>query len=292
MWWCPEMRTVLANEEVVDGKSEVGGFPVERRRLRQWVLRITAYADRLLAELESGSTGPRRSEMQQRNWIGRSEGAEVDFFARGPGARRPMRVFTTRPDTLFGVTYMVLAPEHPLVDALASPGQRGGRRGRTSQAAARKSDLERTERQGQDGRRHWAPPRVNPVNGAAGARLGRRLRLIATTARAPIMAVPGHDERDGAFARAYGLPIVQVNRRRQRRAIDVQAAAYVDEAWPCYGKTDADVPTAPERRRRASASRRGSSRGARAARRSPTGCATGSSRVSATGASRSPSISP
>jgi leucyl-tRNA synthetase len=122
VWWCPELRTVLANEEVIDGKSEVGGFPVERRNLRQWVLRITAYAERLLADLKDVDW-PDSTKRMQEAWIGRSEGAEI-LFPLEPAALGALKIFTTRPDTLFGCTYMVLAPEHPLTDALTTPTQR------------------------------------------------------------------------------------------------------------------------------------------------------------------------
>src|SRR5580692_5658724 len=115
--WCPELGTVLANEEVVDGKSEVGGHPVERRPMRQWMLRITAFAQRLIDELD-GLDWPGSIKLLQRNWIGRSEGAEVHF--RIPRRKTPITVFTTRPDTLFGATYMVLAPEHELVDKITT----------------------------------------------------------------------------------------------------------------------------------------------------------------------------
>src|SRR5580698_8804422 len=117
VWWCEELGTVLANEEVVDGKSEVGGFPVVRKPMRQWMLRITRYAERLLQDLESIDWSDSLKEMQ-RNWIGRSEGAEVDFQIAGSSER--IRVFTTRPDTLFGATYLVLAPEHKLVDQITT----------------------------------------------------------------------------------------------------------------------------------------------------------------------------
>src|SRR5471030_2599691 len=122
VWWCPELRTVLANEEVIDGKSEVGNFPVEKRNLRQWVLRITAYAERLLADL-ADVDWPDSTKRMQAAWIGRSEGAEV-AFALEQAAGGELKVFTTRPDTLFGCTYLVLAPEHPLADALTVPAQR------------------------------------------------------------------------------------------------------------------------------------------------------------------------
>ncbi|MBJ7325705.1 MAG: class I tRNA ligase family protein, partial [Chthoniobacterales bacterium] len=119
--WCPELGTVLANEEVVDGKSEVGGFPVERRPMRQWILRITAFADRLLDGLPT-LDWPESIKLLQKNWIGRSEGAFVDFMLAGSGAK--ITVYTTRPDTLFGTTYMVLAPEHPLVARITRPEQK------------------------------------------------------------------------------------------------------------------------------------------------------------------------
>ena len=119
--WCPALATVLANEEIVDGKSEVGGFDVIRKPMKQWVLKITAYAERLLDDLKLVEWPASTLEMQK-NWIGRSIGAEVDFALAG--ATGNLRVFTTRPDTLFGATYMVLAPEHPLVEAVTTPSQR------------------------------------------------------------------------------------------------------------------------------------------------------------------------
>src|SRR5207253_1662478 len=137
--WCPELGTVLANEEIIDGKSEVGGFDVVRKPMRQWVLRITAYADRLLEDLELVEWPPHIKEMQ-RNWIGRSEGAEVTF--RAAGSDLSFVVYTTRPDTLFGATYCVLAPEHPLVDALTTP-DRAAAVAAYREAAARKSELGR-----------------------------------------------------------------------------------------------------------------------------------------------------
>src|SRR5215211_7131500 len=153
--WCPALGTVLANEEVVNGKSEVGGHPVVRMPLRQWLLRITDYAERLLADL-AVVDWPEPIRKQQRDWIGRSEGAEVDFALKanpfnlggkgGPEAQEAgtIRVFTTRPDTLFGATYMVRAPEHPLVDRITSPMHRE-EVAQYKAEAARKSDLERTE---------------------------------------------------------------------------------------------------------------------------------------------------
>jgi leucyl-tRNA synthetase len=147
VWWCEELGTVLANEEVVEGKSEVGGFPVVRKPMRQWMLRITAYAERLLADLDTIDWSNSLKEMQ-RNWMGRSEGAEVDFALAEPPAELPdsaaLRVFTTRPDTLFGATYMVLAPEHPYVDLVTTSDQRAAVRA-YKEEVTKKSDLERTE---------------------------------------------------------------------------------------------------------------------------------------------------
>src|SRR6202035_3503875 len=139
--WCPELGTVLANEEVVDGKSEVGGFPVVRRPMRQWMLRITSYADRLLEELER-LEWPESIKVLQRNWIGRSEGAQATF--RIDGSTEGITVFTTRPDTLFGATYVVLAPEHPLVDLVTTPAQRAAVAEYKARVSA-KSDLDRTD---------------------------------------------------------------------------------------------------------------------------------------------------
>src|SRR5699024_7031902 len=139
--WCPELGTVLANEEVIDGKSEVGGFPVVKKPMRQWVLKITEYADRLLKGLDD-LEWPASTKKMQRDWIGKSIGADIDFEVADKDAK--IRVFTTRPDTVFGATYMVLAPEHELVDKITTEEQR-----RTvtkyQDEAARKSDLERTE---------------------------------------------------------------------------------------------------------------------------------------------------
>ncbi|MCS6852180.1 MAG: leucine--tRNA ligase [Gemmataceae bacterium] len=208
--WCPALGTVLANEEVVDGKSERGGHPVVRMPLRQWMLRITAYAERLLEDLEALDWSPAIKEMQ-RNWIGRSEGAEVDFALADGGPGRPaIRVFTTRPDTLFGATYMVLAPEHPLVPAITTPGQRAAVDAYREQAA-RKSDLERTELSKTKTGVFTGAFAINPVN-------GERIPIwiadyvLVSYGTGAIMAVPAHDERDFEFARQFGLPIRTVVR--------------------------------------------------------------------------------
>jgi leucyl-tRNA synthetase len=206
VWWCPEMRTVLANEEIVDGRSEVGGFPVERRNLRQWVLRITAYAERLLEGLE-GVNWPESTKRMQEAWIGRSEGAEVQFRLE-PESLGPLAVFTTRPDTLFGCTYMVLAPEHPLADALTVPAQKAAVDAYKRQAAA-KSDLERTDLAKDKTGVFSGSFAVNPINGAR-VPVWIADYVIMGYGTGAIMAVPAHDERDHAFAVRYELPVVRV----------------------------------------------------------------------------------
>jgi len=216
--WCPALGTVLANEEIVDGKSEVGGFDVVRRPMRQWVLKITAYADRLLEDLQLVDWPTSTREMQ-RNWIGRSVGAEVDFPL--DGVNGSLRIFTTRPDTLFGATYMVLAPEHPLVEVLTSPAQRAAVAA-YREAAARKSDLQRQELSKEKTGVPTGGHAVNPVN-------GERLPVwiadyvLMTYGTGAIMAVPGHDQRDWEFARAFGLPIREVV-----AGGDIEQEAYVD----------------------------------------------------------------
>jgi leucyl-tRNA synthetase len=205
VWWCEELGTVLANEEVIDGKSDVGGFPVTRRPMRQWMLRITAYAERLLAGLEQIDWSESLKEMQ-RNWIGRSEGAEVQFplAAGGPA----ISVFTTRPDTLFGATYMVLAPEHALVDVITSPPQRAAVAAYKAEVA-RKSDLERTELAREKTGVFTGACAVNPVNNEK-IPIWIADYVLASYGTGAIMAVPGHDTRDLEFARKFDLPIVVV----------------------------------------------------------------------------------
>ncbi|MEB3195731.1 MAG: leucine--tRNA ligase [Candidatus Sericytochromatia bacterium] len=203
--WCPALGTVLANEEVVDGKSEVGGHPVERRMIRQWVLRITAYAERLLSGLE-GLDWPENIKEMQRHWIGRSEGAEIDFTLQG--REDGFTVFTTRPDTLFGATYCVLAPEHPLVDAITTPAQREAIDA-YRQAAARKSDLERTDLAKEKTGAFTGAMAINPANGEA-IPVWIADYVLATYGTGAVMAVPAHDQRDWEFARAVGLPLRRV----------------------------------------------------------------------------------
>jgi len=203
--WCPELGTVLANEEVVDGKSEVGGFPVVKRPMRQWMLRITAYAERLIDELE-GLDWPQGIKLLQRNWIGRSEGAEVDFKIDD----QKIRVFTTRPDTLYGATYMVLAPEHSLVDLIVTEEQWPAVR-EYREKTARKSDLERTELAKEKTGVFTGAFAVNPVNDEK-IPIWIADYVLLGYGTGAIMAVPAHDERDLEFARKFNLPIRQVVR--------------------------------------------------------------------------------
>jgi leucyl-tRNA synthetase len=222
VWWCEQLGTVLANEEVVDGKSEVGGFPVTRRPMRQWMLRITAYAGRLLEGLEHIQWTESLKEMQ-RNWIGRSEGAEVQFSIADCGLRiadsqiadcpdvsgriadLKIRVFTTRPDTLFGATYMVLSPEHKMVEVITAPEQRRAVADYKALAAS-KSDLERAELATEKTGVFTGAYAVNPVNNEK-IPVWIADYVLATYGTGAIMAVPAHDERDLEFARKFNLPV-------------------------------------------------------------------------------------
>ncbi|MBL8967862.1 MAG: leucine--tRNA ligase [Spirochaetaceae bacterium] len=203
--WCPSCKTGLANEEVVDGECERCHTKVTRKKLRQWVLKITAYADRLLADIDKVDW-PEPIKQMQRNWIGRSEGATVRFAVDGTGDL--IEVFTTRPDTLFGATYMVLAPEHALVPKITSAAHRAAVDGYV-EAAARKSDLERTDLAKDKSGVFTGAYALNPVN-------GKRIPIwisdyvLASYGTGAIMAVPAHDGRDWDFAKKFGLPIIQV----------------------------------------------------------------------------------
>jgi leucyl-tRNA synthetase len=206
--WCPGLGTVLANEEVIDGKSERGGFPVVRMPLTQWMLRITAYAERLVDDLDEVDW-PRPIKDMQRNWVGRSDGAEVDFpIVGGPDGRDVIRVYTTRPDTLFGATYMVLAPEHPFVDRITTEAHRSSVAS-YREAAGRKSDLDRTDLAKAKTGVFTGAYATNPVNGQP-IPVWIADYVLMGYGTGAIMAVPGHDERDFEFARAFGLPIVRV----------------------------------------------------------------------------------
>lgn len=202
--WCPELGTVLANEEVIDGKSEVGGYPVVRRPMRQWVLKITAYAERLLEDLDE-LEWPESTKEMQRNWIGKSIGAEVDFPVAG--ADHKIRVFTTRPDTLFGATYMVLAPEHPLVTSLTTPEQKSEVEA-YQESTSRKSDLERQELTKEKTGVFTGSYAINPVNNKE-IPIWIADYVLAHYGTGAIMAVPGEDERDWEFAEKFDLSIIR-----------------------------------------------------------------------------------
>jgi leucyl-tRNA synthetase len=205
VWWCEQLGTVLANEEVVDGKSEVGGFPVVRKPMRQWMLRITAYAERLLSDLNTIDWTESLKEMQ-RNWIGRSEGAEVRF--RISNSESEITVFTTRPDTLFGATYMVLSPEHKLVDEITTPEHRDAVT-KYNTEVAKKSDLERTELAKDKTGVFTGAHAINPVTKEK-IPIWIADYVLASYGTGAIMAVPAHDTRDFEFATKFHLPIVQV----------------------------------------------------------------------------------
>ncbi|HEU0128701.1 MAG TPA: class I tRNA ligase family protein, partial [Pseudonocardiaceae bacterium] len=235
--WCPGLGTVLANEEVTaEGRSDRGNFPVFRRNLRQWMMRITAYADRLLDDLDR-LDWPDKIKTMQRNWIGRSHGARVRFPVQTAiGGQAGIEVFTTRPDTLFGATYMVLAPEHPLVSAITAKTWESGTDPRWTAGAAtpveavaayrhtvsRRSDLERQESREKTGVFTGAYA-TNPVNGQQIPVFIADYVLMGYGTGA-IMAVPGHDQRDWEFAREFGLRIVEVI-----SGGDVEQAAYIGD---------------------------------------------------------------
>ena len=203
--WCPELRAVLANEEVIDGKSERGGYPVIRKPMRQWVLKITAYAEKLLQDLDTVDW-PESTKEMQKNWIGKSTGANVVF--KVDGTNKEFTVFTTRCDTLFGATYCVLAPEHPFVDEITTPEQKKAIDDYKAEAA-KKSDLMRTELSKDKTGVFTGAYAVNPVNGKK-IPIWISDYVLATHGTGAIMAVPAHDERDYAFAKKFGLPIIPV----------------------------------------------------------------------------------
>jgi leucyl-tRNA synthetase len=234
--WCPALGTVLANEEVIDGKSERGNHPVERRPLRQWMLRITEYAERLVNDLEPLDWSE-SIKVMQRNWIGKSTGAEVAFKV----GDEDIRVFTTRPDTLYGATYMVLAPEHALVASITTPEQREAV-AQYQQQAARKSDFDRTEVAKTKTGVFTGAYAINPVN-------DQRIPIwiadyvLATYGTGAIMAVPAHDERDFAFAKQFDLPIVTVVTpnadwlKKTKSTADNLTEAYTDDGLACNSGT-------------------------------------------------------
>ncbi|CAI5481015.1 unnamed protein product [Closterium sp. Yama58-4] len=234
--WCPALGTVLANEEVVDGVSERGGHPVIRKPMRQWMLRITEYADRLLDDLD-GLDWPESVKEMQRNWIGRSEGAEVDFaIADVADGSASVRVFTTRPDTICGATYLVLAPEHPLVASITSHEQRAAVEAYVV-AAGQKSDLERTDLAKS---KTGVPTGAEAINPVTGERIPVWVAdyVLASYGTGAIMAVPAHDSRDLEFAQTFSLPVRQVVQRSngsQGKTGTTEAEGEIEEAYAGSG---------------------------------------------------------
>lgn len=204
--WCPALGTVLANEEVIDGKSERGGYPVVRIPMKQWVLKITAYADKLLSGLKE-LDWPASTLQMQRNWIGRSEGVEVDFKVVGDGNKK-FSVFTTRVDTLYGCTYVVLAPEHPLVEEITTKEQKGDVE-KYKEECQRKSDLERTSLNKEKTGVFTGAYAINPINEKK-VPIYVGDYVLGSYGSGAVMAVPAHDERDYEFAKKHDLPIIQV----------------------------------------------------------------------------------
>lgn len=203
--YCPDLGTVLANEEVIDGKSERGGFPVIRKPMRQWVLKITAYADKLLEGLDE-LDWPQSTLEMQRNWIGRSEGTEIDFKVKG--TNYIFTVFTTRADTLFGCSYCVLAPEHPLVEKITTPEQKAAVEEYIKRCQT-KSDMERTDLNKDKTGVFTGAYCINPINGEeVPVYIGDY--VLASYGTGAVMAVPSHDQRDYEFAKKYNLPIRKV----------------------------------------------------------------------------------
>lgn len=202
--WCPALGTVLANDEVIDGKSERGGHPIERKKMRQWMLRITAFADRLIEGLDK-IDWPEATKVRQREWIGRSEGAEIDFAVAGSAEK--IKVFTTRPDTLWGATYMVLAPEHPLVAKLSEESQRAAVEAYQKKTASM-SEVDRQTNREKTG----VDTGARAINPGTGKEIPIWISdyVIYGYGTGAIMAVPAHDERDYEFAKTMQLPIIAV----------------------------------------------------------------------------------
>lgn len=217
--WCPALGTVLANEEVIDGKSERGGYPVVRIPMKQWVLKITAYGDKLLAGLDD-LDWPSSTIQMQRNWIGKSQGVEVDFKIENTDKK--FSVFTTRVDTLYGCTYVVLAPEHPLVKKITTEDQKESVENYINECQ-RKSDLERTSLNKEKTGVFTGSYAINPVNGKK-VRVYIGDYVLGSYGSGAVMAVPAHDERDYAFALKHNLPIIEVV-----KGGDISKAAFTED---------------------------------------------------------------
>ena len=278
--WCPNDQTVLANEQVIDGRCERCGAEVIAKNLEQWFFRITAYADRLLDEMELLESWPERVLTMQRNWIGRSEGADVVFRIAELGIDVP--VFTTRPDTLFGATFFVLAPEHRLVDELV--------RGTPYEAevleyvshAAALSAVERADADKPKTGVFTGRTITNPVNGEE-LPIWVADYVLMEYGTGAIMGVPGHDERDYEFARQFGLEVRQVVEPADGSAVELP---YVEKGGTARSVSSGRISGSP-RPRPSPPSSPGSSRRGWVEPRSATGSATGCCRGSATGAVRS-----
>jgi len=250
VWFCPALGTVLANEEVLNTpegpRSDRGNHPVERRPIRQWVLRITAYADKLIEGLDHVDW-PDSTKRLQKNWIGKSEGAEVTFKLDGHGDT--LTVFTTRPDTLFGATYMVIAPEHPLLGKITTPAQQAAVKAYVA-AVRNKSDLERTDLADKKKTGVFTGAyAINPVNGAK-IPVWTADYVLITYGTGAIMAVPAHDERDWEFAKEFKLPIIQVVGSKE--AIDVNEQAWTEDG-PMVNSGPFDGLSASETKKRITA---------------------------------------
>lgn len=217
--WCPALGTVLANEEVIDGKSERGGYPVVRIPMKQWVLKITAYGDKLLAGLDD-LDWPSSTIQMQRNWIGKSQGVEVDFKIENTDKK--FSVFTTRVDTLYGCTYVVLAPEHPLLKEITTKDQKESVENYINECQ-RKSDLERTSLNKEKTGVFTGSYAINPVNGKK-VRVYIGDYVLGSYGSGAVMAVPAHDERDYAFALKHNLPIIEVV-----KGGDISKAAFTED---------------------------------------------------------------
>ena len=244
--WCPALGTVLANEEVVGGVSERGGHPVIRKPMRQWMLRITKFAERLLDGLDGLDWSESIKKLQQ-DWIGKSIGAEVDFKIADHDAI--IRVFTTRPDTLFGATYMVMAPEHKLVDEITTPDQKAAVK-TYREAAARKSDMDRTDLSKDKTGQFTGAYAVNPVNNHQ-IPIWISDYVLISYGTGAIMSVPAHDQRDFEFARKFGLPIRVVVATQEV----LDAPKFTQQAifenfgsieFRCYNHDENGEPNAPD----------------------------------------------
>jgi leucyl-tRNA synthetase len=250
VWFCPALGTVLANEEVLNTpegpRSDRGNHPVERRPIRQWVLRITAYADKLIEGLDHVDW-PDSTKRLQKNWIGKSEGAEVTF--KLDGHADSLTVFTTRPDTLFGATYMVIAPEHPLLAKITTAGQKAAVEAYVA-AVRNKSDLERTDLADKKKTGVFTGAyAINPVNGAK-IPVWTADYVLITYGTGAIMAVPAHDERDWEFAKEFKLPIIQVVGSKE--AVDVNERAWTEDG-PMVNSGPFDGLSASETKKRITA---------------------------------------